>query len=60
MDQEAYTNRFMHLILDHLAAWEGEDYLSSFMNNCNLEDRAQHKTRRRARVCGGIWTMWSR
>ena len=25
MDQEAYTNRFMHLSLDHRAAWEGED-----------------------------------
>jgi hypothetical protein len=46
MDQEAYTNRFMHLILDHLADWEGEDYLSSFMNNCHLEDRAQHKTQK--------------
>ena len=46
MDQEAYTNRFMHLILDHLSAWEGEDYLSSFMNNCHLEGRAQHKTQK--------------
>ena len=38
MDQDAYTNRFMHLILDHLAAWEGEDWLSSFMFQV---DRAQ-------------------
>ena len=46
MDQEAYTNRLQHLILDHLAAWKREDWLSSFMFQVDQEARAQHKTQK--------------
>jgi len=45
-DQDDYVNNFQHRILDHLAEYEGEDWLSNFMFQVHAEDRQQHTSQK--------------
>ena len=45
-DHDDYVNQLQHRVLDHLAAWEGEDFLSSFMCQVHVDDRAYHTSQK--------------
>ena len=45
-DHADYINQLQHRVLDHLADWEGEDYLSSFMCQVHVDDRAYHTSQK--------------